>query len=316
MRIFTILTFILTIIMTPLTQAAGMDLPQKVESWTRPDTARFITADNIYDYMNGAGELYLGYRFDHLEVYEYKAKDRYNILVELYFMKHANDAFGLLSLDWGGEPVHLTGTSFPSTEVVANSRALYGSGLLRLWADTVYARIMAYKETDESKRAVLELGKKVMSESAAPDVPDMLDIIEPHIGDWSYIKDRVRFFRSYLVLNSFYYLSHKNILDLNTECAAVTWPYKQASSENNRAQALVVRYAGEKAALQALEHFYNTYLPEYEFKESPAFHNIEQGWVGHSRINRNVVFVFDAPDKTTAQSIVEKIAANFHKKGG
>ena len=48
-------------------------LPKTVGPWTRPGSPRLITAKTIFDYMDGAGELYLGYRFDHLEVYEYKA---------------------------------------------------------------------------------------------------------------------------------------------------------------------------------------------------------------------------------------------------
>jgi len=314
MRLYLYLTSILIIMMTPLSQAAEIDLPKKVESWTRPDTARIITVDNIFDYMNGAGELYLGYRFDHLTVYEYEAEDRYNVLVELYHMKESNDAFGLLSLDWGGEPAKLTKKSFPSTEGAPNHRALYGAGLLRLWTGTVYARIMAYKETDESKRAVLQLGEKVMAANSTPAAPEMLNFIEPQISDWVYLKDRVRFFRSHLVLNSFYYLSHKNILDLDTTCAALTWPYESDSAE--KAQTLVVHYADNEKALHALEHFYATYLPEYEFTEFTAFHKIEDGWVGHSRIGQHVVFVFDAPDKDGAHLIVEKIAANIHKHGG
>jgi hypothetical protein len=57
--------------------------------------------------MNGAGELYIGYRFRHLDVYEYTSGSEENILVELYYMETPDDAFGLLSLDWGGESVTL-----------------------------------------------------------------------------------------------------------------------------------------------------------------------------------------------------------------
>jgi len=68
--------------------------------------------------MDGAGELYLGYRFDHLESYEYEVQSEKNILVELYFMKTADDAFGLLSLDWGGEPVDLGQTLEENVKVI------------------------------------------------------------------------------------------------------------------------------------------------------------------------------------------------------
>ncbi len=61
--------------------------------------------------MNGGGELYLAYRFDRLDVYHYEAKGQNKILVEVYQMKTTDDAFGLLSLDWGGGPVILTSSS-------------------------------------------------------------------------------------------------------------------------------------------------------------------------------------------------------------
>lgn len=59
-------------------------------------------------YMNGGGELYLAYRFDHLEVYEYTAEQQEDIVAEVYVMHTSADAFGLLSLDWEGEPVTIS----------------------------------------------------------------------------------------------------------------------------------------------------------------------------------------------------------------
>jgi len=88
-----------------------MSMPKTVGAWTRPDSPQIVTSQNIFDYMNGAGELYIGYRFEHLEVYEYTSGNQDNILVELYFMETSDDAFGLLSLDWGGEPISLSQSS-------------------------------------------------------------------------------------------------------------------------------------------------------------------------------------------------------------
>ena len=82
-----------------------LNLPETIGAWSRPESSKKIDPTNIFKYMNGAGELYLGYRFDHLEVFDYTSKNSGNILVELYFMDTSDDAFGLLSLDWGGEPV-------------------------------------------------------------------------------------------------------------------------------------------------------------------------------------------------------------------
>ena len=62
-----------------------LDLPKTIGVWNRPDSPRLISSKNIFKYMNGAGELYLGYRFRHLEVFDYMSADQGNILVELYF---------------------------------------------------------------------------------------------------------------------------------------------------------------------------------------------------------------------------------------
>jgi len=53
-----------------------VNLPKQAGPWLRPDTWRRVTADTIFDYMDGGGELYLAYRFDHLDVCEYRAPTR------------------------------------------------------------------------------------------------------------------------------------------------------------------------------------------------------------------------------------------------
>ncbi len=40
-----------------------IELPKTVEVWKRPDSPKVVDASNIFQYMDGAGELYLGYRF-------------------------------------------------------------------------------------------------------------------------------------------------------------------------------------------------------------------------------------------------------------
>ena len=82
-------------------------LPKQLGRWTLVGSPRRIDSETIFDYMNGAGELYLAYHFHHLTVAEYGDTDDNRILVEVYKMKGPNDAFGLLSMDWGGEPVVL-----------------------------------------------------------------------------------------------------------------------------------------------------------------------------------------------------------------
>jgi hypothetical protein len=296
-------------------------LPKTMGVWTRPDSARIIDSSNIFDYMNGAGELYLAYRFDHLEVYEYTTVNQQDgILAEVYVMKTSNDAFGLLSMDWGGEPVAIH--SLPSIQanptIAPPTRALYGGGLLRIWADTIYARVMAYRETSESKAAVLSLGQKIAADRKISAEPKLLNILAPAIdSDWKLRKDRIGYFRSHLVLNSLYYLSHQNILNLDHSAEAVTAVYENISDAgiSKSVQLLFVSYASPQKAQKALADFHNAYLHEHQKWVDPGVtekytnvFKIEDGWLGYTLNGAYLGFVFECPNRESAQMIINYIS--------
>ena len=85
-KICFILVVIFIILLTLEGAAARMteqlfELPETVGAWAQTDSVQFVNSTNIFDYMNGAGELYLGYRFKHLEVFEYTAENQPDIIV-------------------------------------------------------------------------------------------------------------------------------------------------------------------------------------------------------------------------------------------
>jgi hypothetical protein len=294
-------------------------LPKTVGIWTRPESPKIINAKNIFDYMDGAGELYLAYRFDRLESYEYQAETQKEILVELYFMETSDDAFGLLSIDWGGEPMKLSASS---PDNVSNDespwpRALYGDGLLRIWSDNFYARIMAYQETPESKQAVLELGRTIVKGRNNPPAPVLMKVLPSAFHhSWKRCKDRAGYLRSHLVLNSLYYLGHENMLDLNHTAEAVTAPYEKMDSSESRSriQFLTVKYSNPDRAKNALTHFHQVYLPDYPLethsKSTGDLKNtfpIEDGWLGYRLQVNTLSFIFECPDQETASAIINEI---------
>lgn len=299
-------------------------LPKTIGAWTRPDSSQLIDSTNIFKYMNGAGELYLSYGFNHLEVYEYTADNQKNILVELYYMNTSDDAFGLLSLDWDGEPVNFNQSplSKASYAIAPLANALYGKGLLRIWSDKIYARVMAENETPDSRNAVLSLGRAIVANHKNPPQPRLLNILPQTIGsDWKLRNDRIGYFHSYLVLNSLYYLSHKNILNLNLSAEAVTAPYEKAKNGDlKRVQFLFVKYSDSTQARQSLKKFHRAYLPERKrdfvegsMIESPNFFNIEDGWLGYKLHGPFIALVFECPDQKSAQDILKQILINLKK---
>ncbi len=286
-------------------------LPASVEGYTRTSEARRIDSDTIFEYMDGAGELYLAYRFDHLALFEYHATPGDDILVELYFMQGPDDAFGLLSGDWGGEEVDLAASSQAEASAAGSAwpHALYGGGLLRVAADNVYARVMAMRESEASRRAVLAIGRAVVAGRAQLAEPRLVAAVPGRIEGFAARRDSVCFLRSHLVLNSAYFLSQQNILSLGRDVDAVTLRYDpgEGSTARGRVRVVLVRYRDPQQARQALADFRQAYLPETQRGQGigePTVVRIEDGWAACQVRDRALALALECPDEQVAHGFV------------
>jgi hypothetical protein len=292
----------------------SLKLPRSVGAWTESGGPRFVGPQDIFNYMDGAGELYLGYRFKRLEVQLYGSPGQGEILVELYWMESSDDAYGLLSGDWGGEavdlPAPMPGSSSHAT--TDGPRALYGAGLLRLWSGDLFARIMADHETSASKSALLALGQAIAGGRSTPLRPELIQALPARVGSRFFLRpDRVTFLRSHLVLNSVYFLSSENLLDLGPDCEVATAAYGQGSAKATGnakpARLMLARYANEAAAAKALQHLRQIYLPDkLEGPRASLLGDngvvaIEDGWMGFARSGRGLALVFESPDEASAR---------------
>ena len=235
---------------------------------------------------------------------------------------------GSYPLIGGGEPISYNGptSALSDNSFSAPARALYGGGLLRQWSGDVYVRVMAPHETPASREAVMALGKAVYEATPKPPEPDLVKTLSLQIGSaWKLRKDRLSFFRSHLVLNSIYYLSHENILNLDHSVEAVFAPYELTpkSGDSKRSQFLMVQYNHPERARLALDQFHEAYLPDYK-KENYAgtasgmsrHFKLEDGWLAYKRVGKTITIVFECPDRESAGIIIAKNSANLTNKGG
>jgi hypothetical protein len=142
---------------------------------------------------------------------------------------------------------------------------------------------------------------------------------------WKLRRDRLSFFRSYLVLNSIYYISEENILNLDHSAEAVMAPYERisSSSDHKHVQFLLVKYQNHGRARKALSHFHDAYLPEYKKEETadlaaknPYFFKLEDGWLAYKLLGKYIAIVFECPDQESARIIIQKNESNLLEKGG
>lgn len=301
--------------------------PETVGTWKRSGPT-VIQPKGVFDYMDGAGELYLAYNMERLEAYRYTSADHGSILLEIYYTASADDAWGLLSGDWGGEAVSVSAgrEEVPQTYGgrVPAARALYGAGLLRLAAGTVYARVLAERETAESRGAVLALGRAIAEHQVVQHPPPALVTRLPErLPGLQLIPERVMFFRTHLVLNSVYYLSSSNILALTNRCEAVSAVFRQqapAEAEGGKPsiQFLIIRYPSPEEAEKALDSFLASYLPEVKRETPPREEgtlyssSVEDGWVSVSRRQSYLAAAFRAASRDASEALVrEALAGNL-----
>jgi hypothetical protein len=293
--------------------------PARVGAWSRPESPQVVAPADIFAYMDGAGELYLAYRLVRLEAYEYTAEqspsegsDRLPgdkedpILLELYRLASSDDGYGLLSGDWGGEPVALD-AAWPATP----ARALYGAGLLRAWSDDLYLRVLATTETAAARAAVIELARAVVSGRPSPQPPPLATALPATVaGSFRLRPDSVTFLRSHLVLNSIYFLGTANLLGLSPATEAVAASYARSGGEGSaRLRLFAVRYPTEDAARAALAQFRESYLdrPGITGGDAVGAVRVEDGWMGYRVGGRQLVLVFEAPDAATVNLVLDQV---------
>ncbi len=292
-----------------------MALPRQVGLWKLTEGPRRIEPKAIFDYMDGGGELYLGYRFRHLDVYDYRDATDTQILAEIYQMQTSDDAFGLLSLDSDGQAVAFGPDNSPA------GRGIYGAGLLRLWSGDIFVRILAEKETSESRDAVMQLGEAVTAARTQTSPPAFLGALPTEFGGYQLNRGQASFLRSYLVLNSLYFLSTQNILKLDLKTEAVIASYRTSGPDQpNSARLLEIRYDSPGSALAALRGFMQSYLPEHKCTGKdktgsrpggqPATGTclVEDGWVGYRAVGRTLILAFQLPSEQTARLCLDKAA--------
>jgi len=259
-------------------------LPDSVADWKSSGPVAQYDASNIFDYMDGAGELYLAYGFCGVAMREYAGPSGVKMTAEVYRMTDSKDAFGVYSAE-------------RSAKLTADKAALaigrdrdFEAGMLRFWKGCYFARILADKQTVDSAAVVLALGRRIADGvSDQGERPDLLKTLPKA----SLIPTSVTYFHKHTVLNYRYYLSDANLLNLGPKTEAVLAQY---AIGKDKPRLLIIRYPSAKAAADAYSQFVRLYL-KHEPAAGEASHvqKVEQGkYTGALLHATSLRLVFDA----------------------
>ncbi len=260
-------------------------LPEKIDGWSVSEADRIYDAENLYEYIDGGAELYLSYGFKKAYCRIYSAPNQPDIFLDIFDMGESKNAYGVFA--------HSRETE--SHEFGMDSQ--YTSGLLLFWKGKYYVSILASPETEKSGEAVKLLARKVESlirENGSR--PDLLKFLPQD----SLAKETIRYFRHYVWLNSFIFISNENILNFDKSTEALLAKYG-VSGDGERSILLLIRYPNRKSLEKARQKFVeNFYKP---LAETPVCEK-EGKWIGIAAHDNFLAIVLNSPSEVNASNLL------------
>ncbi|MBN1907273.1 MAG: hypothetical protein JW927_19505 [Deltaproteobacteria bacterium] len=122
-----------------------------IEGFTRSNDIVSYRPDNLFEYINGAAELYLMYDFSGLNLQQYKDKDENTITIEIYDQKTVNNSFGIYSQERPYECEYLD----------IGVQATYMEGYLNFYQGRYYVKIAGYNLGAKDREYLTSTAKKV-----------------------------------------------------------------------------------------------------------------------------------------------------------
>jgi hypothetical protein len=272
-------------------QLGGL-LPAEAGGWTVQPPDRTIEGEGIFDYIDGAGEVYRAYNYRTLIVRRFAKDGGPDISVDVFDMGSSRDAFGVFTHDLEGEvwPVGQGG--------------LYKNGLLQFWRGRYFVSIAADRETPDSKAAVAELGSRIAEAIGADGaLPELLDRLPDDFRN----AGPVRYLHSPVILNYHFFVSRENVLRLDATTEAVL---AVKGEKGSRRCLLLVRYPSPERASEAGRSFFDALRPDLKGRGEAVEGAVrtEAGlWTAAAQEGSYVIAAFQAASEEEARSILETI---------
>jgi len=254
-------------------------------------TERVFSTEDLFEYINGNAELFISYNFNRLITLTYNQDESAEITIDIFDMGAPANAFGVFS--HSREKVD----GFISDEVESE----YGGGLLTFWKGQYYISILAYPETGEKKETVRQIAKRISEmitgESTKPAIVSLL----PPEG---LAPSSVRYFYHHIWLNSHYFVSGENILNMGEDTEAVLAKYDLPGENKTSAVLLIVGYPDIQRSESAYRAFMKNFLPE---GENGFARLADHRWAGCERKGKIITIVLNAPEKAVAERVLNRV---------
>ena len=285
--------FMVSITFAATLESFGEALPEKVMDWTKSGEDQIYDDRTIFDYIDGAAEVYRAYGMKRCFSRRYSGPEGSAMILDIFEMASPQDAFGVFTHDLDGDPLDL------------GQDALYRAGWYRFWKDRFFVSMTMDQESKTADHAARKLGEAVAS-FIGVDGPR--PVILSYFPSEGLQRGRIRFFHDSNLLNTHYYLSDENILHLNsrTDASLASYEHSQGSAE-----VLLVRYPDRGKASLAYKDLLTHYLPDADAKGFALLEN--KKWSAVSLSGELLAIVLEADTKPLAEWLLKEIMEKASK---
>jgi hypothetical protein len=268
-----------------------MLLPSTIGEWAKQDAPLSYDRETIFDYINGAGEVYRSYAFDHVVVQRYEAPGDRSVTVEVFDMGTPQDAYGVFSYSRESEE-----------EGIGSGFERKGS-VLCFWQNRFFVCVSDEQRSGGAQESLTQIATGISSVLPSEGSRPALMSALPPVG---LIPFSDRFFHTHQSLNYHYYLTRENVLELGPETDVAFARYSPGAT-----YLLLIAYEGEPEASRASAAF-SSYLgiePEAEGTGEAE----EGGYFSFSQDGSFLVVVLEAGTKRMATDLRAAALANLHR---
>lgn len=268
-----------------------VDIFPDIESWTRKGEPQSYTPDTLFEYINGAAEVFLSYDFQKLATLTYTNEQKHSFTVDIYLHGSRNDGFGIYSQERPNQGEFLS----------IGTHGYYEKGVLNFFKDRYYVKISSF-DLGENDRGVLTsiarmIARKLEGKTEFPTVlscfPDEKKI--PHS-------------ERYIARN---FLGHKFLH------SAFVAEYAQA----DRTAQIFIMEAGDEATAGNIINNYRSFVEAKGMKISEIdgiiqFSDPYYRSSGPMHLKRNGRYVWGlfSPHQQTAHIYIKEIEKNLKKR--
>jgi hypothetical protein len=163
-----VLSLILGILLLTVSSPAAQDLQfPEITGWKQSGEVQTFSPKTLYEYINGAADLYLASDFEELKVAEYGNEKKASVIVEAYRHRTPRDAFGIYSQE------RLPDGNF----LKIGAQGYIDKNILNFVCGSYYVKLNSFNTGADDREVLQAVAKKVTGNLGEKgDLPSILSV--------------------------------------------------------------------------------------------------------------------------------------------